>query len=267
MRFTVVTVCFNSEATIRDTLVSVAAQDYEDFEHIVIDGGSRDGTLDVVRGMAHARLEWMSEPDRGFYDAMNKGLRRATGDYVIFLNSDDYFARAEVLSLAARALSESGTDCLFGDTVFVREDGRALAGRIYTVRGFRARWLRFGVMPPHPSMFVRRSVLLHLGGFDLRYKIAADFDLIARAILARACSWAVIPEVLTYFRVGGVSTRGLSSKLKLGQEMARSLASLGQPLATLAVQGRFLIKARQLGQRSGFGQLTVQPPSLPASTM
>lgn len=266
MRFSVVTVCFNSETTIRDALVSVAAQDYEDFEHVVVDGSSRDGTVAAVRAMAHARLQWVSEPDRGVYDAMNKGLRLATGDYVIFLNSDDYFARADVLSLAARALSESGSDCLFGDTVFVREDGRALAGRIYSAKRFRPWWLRLGVMPPHPSMFVRRSVLLDLGGFDLSYGIAADFDLIARAILARACSWTVMPEVLTYFRVGGVSTRGLSSKLKLGQEMARSLGRLGQPLATVAVQGRFLMKSLQLRRRSRLGQLTVKPPVLSEGT-
>jgi len=246
MRLSVVTVCFNSAGTIADTLASVATQDAADFEHIVVDGNSSDGTMSTVEGHAHPRLRWISEPDHGLYDAMNKGLHMATGDYVIFLNSDDYFARPDALSWAVGRLRETGADCLFADTVFVQEDGRTLFGRTYSARGFRKWWLRVGMMPPHPSMFMRRELVEALGGFDTGYRIAADFDLVARAVLKAECSWATLPLALTRFRVGGISTSGLSANLVVGRELARSLGALGQPLSHLAVQLRYPIKAMQL---------------------
>jgi len=250
MRISVVTVCFNSEATVADTLASVAAQDHPDYEHIVIDGYSSDGTMNVVKGHAGPRVRWVSEPDDGVYHAMNKGLWLATGDHVIFLNSDDYLARPDALSLASRKLDETGADCLFADTVFVRGDGRTPAGRVYSAHGFSKWWLRLGVMPPHPSMFMRRELALALEGFDTSYRISADFDLIARAVLKAGCSWATLPSVLTKFRVGGLSTRGLATKVALGREFARSLSALGQPLAHLSVQLRYPIKAMQLLRRT-----------------
>lgn len=246
MRVSVVTVCYNSAKTIADTLSSVAAQDAADFEHIIIDGNSSDETMRVVKAHAHSRLRWISEPDHGLYDAMNKGLRVASGDYVIFLNSDDYFARSDALSLALAKLREADTDCLFADTAFVREDGRMLSGRRYSARGFRKWWLRIGVMPPHPSMFMRRSLAEALDGFDTSYRIAADFDLIARAVLQAGCSWTTLPVALTRFRLGGISTSGPSANLVVGREVARSLAELGQPLSHFAVQLRYPMKAMQL---------------------
>lgn len=254
MRISVVTVCFNSGATIGDTLASVAAQDWPDYEHIIVDGASADDTMAVVGAHAHARLKAISESDEGLYHAMNKGLGLATGDYVIFLNSDDFFARPDVLSLVVARLGETGADCLFADTEFVKRDGVTPANRIYSARRFRKWWIRIGIMPPHPSMFVRRHLLLGLGGFDTSFRISADFDLIARALLKEGGSWAVMPVVITIFRIGGLSTSGLATNLELGREMARSLRRLGQPLADLAVQLRFPLKATQLrlfGRRAG----------------
>ncbi len=251
MRLSVITVCFNSVETIAETLVSVAAQDATDFEHIVVDGNSSDGTMRVVENHAHQRLSWLSEPDQGLYDAMNKGIRMATGDYVIFLNSDDYFARPDVLSRVGLKLSQTAADCLFGDTVFVQQDGRTLVGRNYSANGFSKWWLRVGVMPPHPSMFMRRELVEGLGGFDTSYQIAADFDLIARAILQRGSSWTTLPLTLTKFRVGGDSTRGLSANLTVGRELGRSLKALGQPLSHIAVQLRYPMKLLQWLPRGG----------------
>lgn len=254
MRFSVVTVSFNSGSTIGETLASVAAQDHGDYEHIVVDGASTDDTMAVVGAHAHGRLNAVSEPDRGIYDAMNKGLSLASGDYVLFLNSDDFFARPDALSLAAARLAETDADCLFADTAFVKADGVTPGNRIYSARRFRKWWIRIGIMPPHPSMFVRRQLLLKLGGFDTSFRISADFDLIARALLKEGGSWALMPVVITKFRIGGLSTSGLATNLKLGREMARSLGRLGQPLADLAVQLRFPLKAAQLrlfGRRAG----------------
>jgi glycosyltransferase involved in cell wall biosynthesis len=249
MRITVVTVSFNSARTIADTLASVARQDWPDFEHVVVDGASTDGTMKVVEAHAHDKLKALSEADEGLYDAMNKGLRMATGDYVIFLNSDDYFSRADALSIVCERIRDTGADCIFADTEFVKADGRKRGNRVYSARLFKEWWIRIGAMPPHPSMFVRRDLLLRLGGFNSRYRIAADFDFIARAIYTAHCTWAVLPVIITKFRVGGVSTRGLSAKLTISREMASSLSTLGFHFAPLAVQFRVALKALQFRWR------------------
>jgi glycosyltransferase involved in cell wall biosynthesis len=245
MLFSVVTVALNSEKTITDTLVSVAAQSCVDYEHIVVDGKSRDGTLDLVEQNRHARLRCLSEPDQGLYDAMNKGIALAKGDYVLFLNSDDSFCRSDALEIVAKKITASGADCIFADVRFVQKDGVTSAGRVYSSRRFKRALIRFGVMPPHPAMFVKRRLLLDLGGFDTKYQLAADFDLIARALLKTRGSFAVLPEVISSFRIGGVSTDGLKAKVQIGRELAASLKTLGQPMAWLSVQMRYLLKLTQ----------------------
>ncbi len=242
----IITVSFNAASTIGDTLISVLRQRDVDFEHVVVDGGSRDTTMDVVQEHQHDRLFARSEPDTGIYDAMNKGLARATGDYVLFLNADDYLARPDALALAAETLAETQADCLLANTQFVGSDGRTPQHRLYSVRSFGRWWLRIGMQPPHPSMLMRRTLISDLGGFDTSYRIAGDFDLIARAMLLRRSSFAKLPIVMTHFRTGGISTSGMRSKLILNQELTRSLAALGQPFGRIAVLGRMPLKLLQL---------------------
>lgn len=246
----VVTVSYNAATTIGDTLVSVARQGGADYEHVVVDGGSRDATMDVVQRHAHSRLSARSEPDAGIYDAMNKGIARASGDYILFVNADDYLARNDALALAASRLAESGADCLFADTQFVGTDGRTARQRLYSAARFAPWWLRVGAQPPHPSMFMRRQLMCDLGGFDTSFRIAGDFDLVARAVLASGASFATLPQVVTHFRPGGVSTAGLHAKLTLNREIARSLRQLGQPLAGAAVWLRMPLKLLQFRQPS-----------------
>lgn len=241
----VITVSYNAAATIGETLASVARQDGADYEHIVVDGGSRDATMDVVQQNVHDRLLARSEPDGGIYDAMNKGIERASGDYLLFVNADDYLARVDALALAASRLAEGGADCLFADTQFVGADGGISRQRLYSAARFAPWWLRVGAQPPHPSMFMRRQLVRDLGGFDTSYRIAGDFDLVARAILKRKASFATLPLVVTHFRPGGVSTAGLQSKLTLNREIARSLRQLGQPFAGGAVWLRIPLKLLQ----------------------
>lgn len=242
----IVTASFNAAASIGDTLASVARQRNVDFEHIVVDGGSRDATMDAVQRHHHDRLFAKSEPDAGIYDAMNKGMARATGEYVLFLNADDYLASPDALALAADALSRTGADCLFADTRFVGSDGRTPQNRLYSAKHFAPWWLRVGMQPPHPSALMRRALINSLGGFDTSYRIAGDFDLIARAILRKRASFTRLPVVMTHFRVGGISTAGMRSKLILNQELVRSLTALGQPAARAAVIGRMPLKLLQL---------------------
>jgi glycosyltransferase involved in cell wall biosynthesis len=211
VRLSIITVCFNSERTIGDTLKSVAGQDWEDFEHIIVDGASTDGTMVIVEAHRHSRLRTVSEPDSGIYDAMNKGVALARGDYVQFLNSDDFLLRPDALSLVAARVEASGADCIFADTQFVAGVEARHGGRYYSARDFDLWWLRIGAMPPHPSAFMKRELMLKLGLFDTRYRLAADFDLIARALLREHASWTTLPCALVAFRSGGISTAGLSS--------------------------------------------------------
>lgn len=244
MHLTIVTVCFNAASTIGDTIRSVAAQDWPDFEHLVIDGGSTDDTVAVAERLAHPRMRLVSEPDEGMYDAMNKGLAAAKGDYIGFLNADDFLLRGDALRLVAEAGRASAADLLMGDTLFVDEQGRP-KGRLYSSWGFGRWWLRIGAMPPHPSLFVRTDAARRAGGFDTRYRIAADFDLVARMVLVHRATWERVPHAITGFRTGGISTANAAAKRTIGREAAASLARIGQPLPRLTVLLRYPLKLLQ----------------------
>ncbi len=220
-------------------------QCWPDIEHIVIDGASEDGTIEIIKQYSGDNLRLVSEPDSGIYDAMNKGLRLATGDYVAFLNADDLYARSDAIRLVAERATETSADCIMGNVQFFDEDPENASGRFYSVNGFARWWIKLGIMPPHPALFVRRSLLQKVGGFDQSYKIAADFDLVARIILDLNATWTTIDETITFFRIGGVSTEGGLIRSELSKEFARSLTALSVPWATARVLLRYPIKASQ----------------------
>ena len=179
MRFSIITVSYNSASTIADTLRSVAEQSHLGIEHLVIDGASKDATLQIVRTHGAHVARVISEPDNGIYDAMNKGLALATGDYVGFLNADDLFATSQAVAQLAQAAT-SGADAVFGDLVYVaaREVNRVI--RRWHSGEFQPSRLRFGWMPPHPTFYVKRSLLPELGGFDTSLRQAAQHEVIVR---------------------------------------------------------------------------------------
>ena len=238
MKLSVVTVCFNAGATIARTIESVAAQDWPDYEHVIVDGGSTDRTLALVESLKHDRLRLVSGPDEGIYDAMNKGLRLARGDYVGFLNADDFLAAPDAL----RAIAEApAADCIMADTWLLAEDGRPTR-YVYSALGFRRWWLTIGAMPPHPSFYARRELLLAAGGFDTRFAVAADFDLIARLILRHKASWTIVPRLLTCFTLGGLSTRGAGATLRISKDKQETLRALGYRAAPLRALLRFPLR-------------------------
>lgn len=251
MKITVVTVCFNAATTIGDTLRSVAAQRGVEVEHVVIDGGSTDGTLDVVATFPHVALI-VSEPDKGIYDAMNKGVARATGDAVGFLNADDYFLRDDALRLVAEGLTD--VDAVVGDLVIVdgagKEGGKERVRRFYSSRGFRPWMLRMGHMPPHPTLYVKRAIFEEIGAFDDSYRIAGDFDFTVRLLLQRRQTrWRRVARTLVAFRNGGASTRDMAAKVRMNREISRSLKAKGLSLTPLALYARYPFKALQLVAR------------------
>jgi len=244
-RVTVITVSFNSHATISDTIESVQAQDLHDVEHLVIDGGSTDGTQDVVVRMApHARL--LSEADRGIYDAMNKGLRIARAPIVGFLNSDDMFAHHGSLSRIVSAI-EGGADACYGDLIYVKRDRPLHATRYWRSGVFNARRMRLGWIPPHPTFYARRTTLLDSGGFDESFGLASDFEFMARLLLTEKIRVRYLPEVLVRMRLGGQTNLSLRNIIRQNLQIRRALQRHcpGTFLPAWAV-GKLLIRMRQL---------------------
>ena len=263
MKISLITACYNSAKTIKTAMDSVLAQKGVDIEYIVVDGGSTDGTVAIVgdfltqrrRGAEYAEkqrdfrfeFKWMSERDRGMYDAINKGIKMATGDIVGILNADDILASDDTLARIAERFSSGGVrsrgvrsggvgervDCVYADIRFVREGETVKALReAPTVRYCSAaKWrpwmFRFAAMVPHPSFYVRRECFERLGGYSLDYRICADFELELRYLLLAKLRAAYLPECVVIMRMGGMSTSGWRSNVLINREDLRALRSHG----------------------------------------
>lgn len=217
----------NCESTIASTVQSVAEQTYSDVEHVIIDGASTDRTVEVVRSQ-NARLGTLiSEPDRGVYDAFNKGLRAATGDVVAFLNAGDTYASSDVLERVAHEMEKRQLDVLYGDVQIVDPSDSRRILRTMSSRSFEPGRLTWGFMPPHPATFMRRSVHESCGFFDPTYRIAGDFEYCLRMFLEQRARYGHLPQVLTRMLHGGLSNRGWRSKWIITQEMYRACREHG----------------------------------------
>lgn len=206
MKISIITVCYNSARTIRDTISSVAKQKNVEVEHIVVDGASSDGTMDIVR-MAPSIDRYISEPDNGIYDAMNKGIALATGDIIGTLNADDFYVDDYALERIAEAFSDSEVEVCYGDLVYVDPDDTKKIVRYWKSRPFRPGLFRSGWMPAHPTFFVRREVYTRWGTFDLSYRIAADVELMMRFLEAHRVNARYLPRLFVKMRAGGVTNR------------------------------------------------------------
>jgi len=250
MKISIITVCYNSEKTIGDTLVSVRKQDYDNIEHIIVDGLSTDSTLAVVAAEGAHVKKVVSEKDKGIYDAMNKGIALATGNVIGFINADDFYPSPDVLTVVAAAFSASGTDCCYGDLCYVRQDDVSKTVRYWRSAPFVPGNFGVGWCPPHPTFFVRREVFARLGGFDLSFKIAADFELMARYMEAAHISSHYIPKVLVKMRLGGTTNRSLSNVFKQNVEIRRALLKIGSQSSLIGfLLNKIFIRALQFFRR------------------
>lgn len=223
MKVSIITVSYNSAATIRDTIESVLSQTHDDIEYIVVDGASKDSTMAVVNEYAGNIHKVISEPDKGIYDAMNKGISLATGDVIGILNSDDFYESNNVISTVVESFASSPeSQIIFGDIVFVNADDLGTVTRFYGAAHFRAWKLRFGWMPPHPATFVRTEAYKETGLYSTQYKISADYEMFVRLLLVRKLKFSRINQVLVRMRAGGVSTSGVRSSLRLNREIVQA---------------------------------------------
>lgn len=227
MKFSIITAVWNREATLGHALDSLAMQSHGEYEHVVQDGGSNDGTLALLDSRADARRRVVSEQDGGIYDALNRALARTRGDVIGLLHSDDFYAHPDVLAQVARRFEETGADAVYGDLDYVSATDPARIIRHWKSGEYYPGRLRRGWMPPHPALFLRRSVIERLGGYDTRYRIAADYDSILRYFGRGGISAAYLPEVLVKMRLGGESNRSLGRILRKSHEDYRALRENG----------------------------------------
>lgn len=211
MKLSIVTATYNAASTVAASLDSVSRQTHPNIEHWVIDGGSTDGTQDIVQARRAHLAGFVSEPDQGIYDALNKGIRRATGEAVGFLHADDVYASDEALASIAAAFADPAVDAVYGDLTYVDRDDTRRVIRYWKAGQYDQPCLARGWMPPHPTFYVRRTVYERLGLFDTRYRISADYECIVRFLFVNGLRTVYIPKVLVSMRVGGVSNRSLSS--------------------------------------------------------
>ncbi len=228
-KISVITVCYNSAATIADTLRSVAAQTYPNWEHVIIDGGSKDETASMVRAWTQHPIRFISEPDNGIYDAMNKGIALSSGEYIGFLNADDFFADADVLSKIALRLTEGQLDAVFSELDVVAQDDTRRILRKYRVSEYSRFWLRIGMMPAHPTFYCRKQCYTQLGNAPYRtdYRIAADFELLVRLLLTQPVAWQFLNITSVKMRAGGVSSQNWQARWLLNREIIRACRENG----------------------------------------
>lgn len=218
MKISVITVCYNASRTIGATLDSIKNQDYSEVEHIVIDGHSTDGTVEILKKKSDQISILVSEKDTGIYDAMNKGLRLATGDVVGFLNADDIYADHCVLSDLASAFELQKTDSVYGDLQYVSADQSEKILRNWKAGSYKRERFKNGWMPPHPTFYARKELFENFGGFNTEFKISADYELMLRFLFKNKASSYHIPKVLVKMKVGGTSNQSFQNRLLANRE-------------------------------------------------
>ena len=222
---TIVTAVRNRADTVADSLASVRSQTHPDIEHVVVDGASTDGTVEVLERLAAPGTHVVSEPDTGIYDALNKGLARARGDVVGLLHSDDVFAHERVVELVLERFEDPAVDAVYGDMAVVSSTDVARTMRHWVAGAQTPSSLRRGWMPPHPTLFFRRSLVAAHGDFDTSFRIAADYDLILRWFGRGGIRAAYVPEVLVRMRLGGASNKSFAQMARKSREDWRALAN------------------------------------------
>jgi glycosyltransferase len=244
MKVSLITVTYNSALYLQDCINSVVRQRNVDIEHIVIDGGSTDGTLEIIKKYDNHIAQWVSETDRGMYDAINKGIGLATGDIVGILNSDDMLASNDVLSAIVESFNDHQLDAVYGDLVYVNKTNTKSV-RLWHGKSFKRYRFRYGWMPAHPTFYIRREIIDQFGGYESHYFTAADYEFMARYLYRYRVSAMYLPKLIVKMRVGGQSNVTLKSRLRGNRRDYLAMKKNGIPLPFLASVLKPILKLRQ----------------------
>jgi glycosyltransferase involved in cell wall biosynthesis len=238
----IITVSYNNFKTVSDTIRSVLNQTYPDIEYIIIDGSSTDGTAELINSYGNRISKFISEPDNGIYDAINKGIRLATGSIVGVLNSDDFFHDNFVIDKIAGTFKMHEIDAVFGDAQFVDPDNISRIVRNYTSKHFNPGKFKYGFMPAHPSFYVKRELFEKLGYYKVDYKIAADFELLIRFLYINKIKYMYLEMPFLFMRTGGISNKSIRSKYILNKEILRACKENGLQTNYLFVYSKYFTK-------------------------
>jgi glycosyltransferase involved in cell wall biosynthesis len=223
MKISIVTVCYNSEKTIKHCIESVLAQSHDEIEHIIIDGKSTDNTLDIIKEYSGGNIHYVSEKDSGIYDAMNKGIKLATGDLVGILNSDDFYASPDILTAVVNTFTSNiELEAVIGDVSYINPKNHNKTVRYYSSKNFNTSMFKFGFMPPHASFFTKKKHFDQFGYYKTDYEIAADFELILRFFKKHNLNYKRLCLNMVYMRTGGISTNSYKSNVILNREIVRA---------------------------------------------
>lgn len=246
MRISLITATFNSAETLRDTMQSVLNQTFKDVDYIIVDGNSKDATMEIVKEFEprfEGRLRWVSEPDKGIYDAMNKGVRMAHGDVVGILNSDDFFASDDVLEKVNATFTETPTiDGVYADVRYVDWNETSKTVRMFSGKDFKRKKLCWGKMPPHPSFYVKKECYDKFGLYSLDYPICADYDMFVKMIWEGNIKTLYINDVFVNMRSGGTSSSGIKVHKKIMKERMRCVREHNMPSNFLMQTSRYFGK-------------------------
>lgn len=240
MKISIITVCYNSATTIEKTILSVASQTYPNIEYIIVDGNSKDDTLSIIKKHEDKIFKWVSEPDKGLYDAMNKGVALATGDFIGILNSDDTFHSNDVIEKIADFHKKNNVDASVGNILQHKDNGKII--RLYSSKYWNPEKLTIGFMPPHPSIFFKKELFNKYGVYDLGFKIGGDYELITRFFLKNKINWKYSGITTTAMLVGGLSSSGTSSYKLITKEIQKALSMNGILFSPFKIKMRFFWK-------------------------
>lgn len=244
MKISIITATWNSGATLRDTMESVLSQSFTDYEHIIVDGNSKDNTLSIIKELEpryNGRLKWISEPDKGIYDAMNKGIALATGDVIGILNSDDFYANENILKLISEGITD--IDAVYGNLDFVDSSDTSRIVRQWTGSQYREGGFLKGWHPAHPTFYARKSCFERFGGFDISFDVSADFELMFRFIEKNRIKNAYIPHTLVKMRIGGESTGSIAKIIQGNKNVMRAFTKNGYAVPRFYLIRRLVPKA------------------------
>ncbi len=238
MRVTIITAVINNKIYIEDCIKSLLNQTHRNIEYIIIDGGSADGTIEIIKKYENKVTKWISEPDKGIYDALNKGIRLAQGEIIGFLHADDVYASDKVIEKVADIFTKYNVDSCYGDLFYVDKNNPEKIIRYWKSNPYKEGLFRKGWMPPHPTFFVKRKIYEKYGSFNTDFKIAADYELMLRFLGKYKISTYYIPEVLIKMRIGGASNRSLRNLIIKTTEDYRAwkVNSLNKSLYTIPLK-------------------------------
>ena len=241
IRLSIITVCYNSDKTIRDTIESVLNQKLKNYEYIIVDGASSDNTLKIISEYKKAISKVISEKDSGIYDAINKGIQISTGNIIGILNSDDIFADEMVLlNIYNHFMKYPSCDAIISDVHFINNNGRTI--RKYSSKNWNVDKFKWGFMPPHPSFYCKKELFDLYGFYSTSFKIASDFELLIRFLKVNSISFMYVPMVIAKMRLGGISTKGISSTIQLNKEIYQSCKINNIKTSMLKIYSKYFFK-------------------------